>query len=75
LKLRVVNPVPGIPFYEPVATGGDSGSPVFFVLNRWPIFEFSVNSALIQGPFVSNPVCFLLGLDPHQHCALQARDG
>jgi hypothetical protein len=58
LEARVANPVPGIPFFEPVATGGDSGSPVFFVLNRRPIFAFSVYSGLIAGPFVSNPVCF-----------------
>ena len=58
LEARVANPVPGIPFYEPAATGGDSGSPVFFVLNRRPVFAFSVYSALIAGPFVSNPVCF-----------------
>jgi hypothetical protein len=58
LEARVANPVPGVPFYEPGATGGDSGSPVFFVLNRRPIFAFSVYAGLIQGPFVSNPVCF-----------------
>jgi hypothetical protein len=58
LEARVANPVPGIPFYEPGATGGDSGSPVFFILNRRPVFAFSVYAGVIQGPFVSNPVCF-----------------
>lgn len=58
LEARVANPVPGIPFFEPTATGGDSGSPVFFILNQRPVFAFSVHSALIAGPFVSHPVCF-----------------
>ena len=58
LEARVANPNPGIPFYEPMATGGDSGSPVFFVLNNRPVFAFAVYAATIQGPFVSNPVCF-----------------
>jgi len=58
LEARVVNPVSSAPFYEPGATGGDSGSPVFFVLQRRPVFAFSVYSGAIQGPFVSHPVCF-----------------
>ena len=40
LQARVANQVPGIPFHDPGATGGDSGSPVSFVLNRRPVLPF-----------------------------------
>jgi hypothetical protein len=52
------DPIPGIPFFEPTATGGDSGSPVFLLHENRPILLWLVHTADLGGPFVSNPKCF-----------------
>ena len=54
----VREPAPGIPFFEPLATGGDSGSPVFVLHENRPILLWLVHTADLGGPFVSNPECF-----------------
>jgi hypothetical protein len=51
-------PVAGVPFWEPGATGGDSGSPVFWLMGIQPVLAFLVHSSNIQGPFVSSPEGF-----------------
>jgi hypothetical protein len=51
-------PVTGIPFFEPTATGGDSGSPVFLLHENRPILLWLVHTSDLGGPFVSKPVCF-----------------
>lgn len=51
-------PIADIPFFEPLATGGDSGSPVFLLHENRPILLWLVHTSDLGGPFVSNPVCF-----------------
>jgi hypothetical protein len=55
---RIREPIPGIPFFEPLATGGDSGSPVFLLHDNRPILLWLVHTSDLGGPFVSNPACF-----------------
>ena len=45
----------GSPFYEPGATGGDSGGPCFMVLNGKLIFIMSLHWGSVAGPFISQP--------------------